>query len=657
MTPGCAATCRTASTTPGMKRRAVERVVPDRQQLAGRAEQHLLVGDQAAQPQRSARVCRPRGPRARRPGRRSSRRARRRAPASAPGLPDQRRGPRRRAGGGVDLVRVVQLDHLDRLVEPGRLLRERHHQDGADGEVGGDQDADAGLRRPPGSRSASTRSSSQPGGADHDVDATVDAVGDVGRRGVRHGELDRHVGATEVAQVVAVVEAPHERRARRRRPTAAHTCDAHSPGRTDHGHLDIAHALQPNEAGAGSPASVGSADGRPASRPRRARPGAPWGPRSGPSTPHRDPVIRPSSHADFQANAALALAKAARPAAARGRRRDRRSPRGRRRLRATSTVSGPGFVNLTLRDDWLAARAADARRRPAPGVPVASRGRSSRSTTPPRTWPRRCTSATCAPPSSATRSPGSWSTSATTSIRQNHIGDWGTPFGMLIEHLLDVGEDSARGGAARSATRTRSTRRRGRKFDADADVRRPGPAAGGPAAGRRPGDAAAVAGARRPVQASTSTRSTRTLGVTLTDEDLAGESMYNDVARRGLRRAGGTPGSPSISDGALCVFLDGFTGREGKPVPLIIRKSDGGYGYATTDLAAIRYRVRRPARRPDRSTSSARRRACTCGWSAPTAREAGWLPPEVEAGARRRSATCSARTARSCAPAAAPRCG
>ena len=46
-----------------------------------------------------------------------------------------------------------------------------------------------------------------------------------------------------------------------------------------------------------------------------------------------------------------------------------------------------------------------------------------------------------------------------------------------------------------------------------------------------------------------------------------------------------------LSDGALCVFLDGFTGREGRPVPLIIRKSDGGYGYGTTDLATIRHRV------------------------------------------------------------------
>ena len=51
-------------------------------------------------------------------------------------------------------------------------------------------------------------------------------------------------------------------------------------------------------------------------------------------------------------------------------------------------------------------------------------------------------------------------------------------------------------------------------------------------------------------------------------------------------------GVARISDGALCAFPPGFTGRDGEPLPLIIRKSDGGYNYATTDLATIRYRIR-----------------------------------------------------------------
>ncbi len=80
------------------------------------------------------------------------------------------------------------------------------------------------------------------------------------------------------------------------------------------------------------------------------------------------------------------------------------------------------------------------------------------------------------------------------------------------------------------------------------------------------------------------------LGVTLTDADIAGESLYNpmlagvvaDLEAQGLARE---------SEGALCVFPEGFAGRDGEPLPLIIRKQDGGYGYATTDLAAVRYRA------------------------------------------------------------------
>jgi arginyl-tRNA synthetase len=80
------------------------------------------------------------------------------------------------------------------------------------------------------------------------------------------------------------------------------------------------------------------------------------------------------------------------------------------------------------------------------------------------------------------------------------------------------------------------------------------------------------------------------LGVTLRDEHIAGESLYNpwlsqvvdDLTARNLAVA---------SDGAICVFPPGFLGRDQQPLPLIIRKQDGGYGYATTDLAAIRYRT------------------------------------------------------------------
>ena len=117
--------------------------------------------------------------------------------------------------------------------------------------------------------------------------------------------------------------------------------------------------------------------------------------------------------------------------------------------------------------------------------------------------------------------------------------------------------------------------------------------------------------------------------MTLTDEDLAGESpttsmlaeICDELEAKGLA---------TVSDGALCVFLDDFTGREGKPVPLIIRKSDGGYGYATTDLATIRHRVRDLRRRPHPLRHRRPPGAAPQHGLRDTARLAGWLPDDIE---------------------------
>jgi arginyl-tRNA synthetase len=80
------------------------------------------------------------------------------------------------------------------------------------------------------------------------------------------------------------------------------------------------------------------------------------------------------------------------------------------------------------------------------------------------------------------------------------------------------------------------------------------------------------------------------LRVSLTDEDIRGESFYNDMLADTVGQLE-ERGIAVVSEGALCAFPAGFTGREGRPLPLIIRKSDGGYNYASTDLAAVRYRV------------------------------------------------------------------
>src|SRR5208282_4908279 len=115
------------------------------------------------------------------------------------------------------------------------------------------------------------------------------------------------------------------------------------------------------------------------------------------------------------------------------------------------------------------------------------------------------------------------------------------------------------------------------------------------------------------------------LGVTLTDDDIRGESFYNDMLADTVT-ALEEKGIATVSDGALCAFPAGFTGREGRPLPLIIRKSDGGYNYATTDLATIRYRV--DELHVDRaiyvvgSDQTLHFRMVFA-----VAREAGWIPP------------------------------
>ncbi len=174
-------------------------------------------------------------------------------------------------------------------------------------------------------------------------------------------------------------------------------------------------------------------------------------------------------------------------------------------------------------------------------------------------------------------------------IRQNHVGDWGTPFGMLLEHLVDVtggagaGDDASVGelGAFYKAARG--------KFDtseAFAERSRKRVVA------LQSGDAETLALWQRLVAVSSRYFQDvyEKLDVTLRDADICGESFYNPRLAplcEELERSG----KAVVSDGALCLFPAGFKTKEGNPLPLIVRKSDGGYGYATTDLAAIRYRL------------------------------------------------------------------
>jgi arginyl-tRNA synthetase len=298
-----------------------------------------------------------------------------------------------------------------------------------------------------------------------------------------------------------------------------------------------------------------------------------------------DPLIRPSQFADFQANVAMSLAK-----------RLRRAPREvAEAIRAelsdfpgTVEVSGPGFLNITLDDSWIQSEARQMLTDPRLGVGTI---------TPAQTVVIDYS----APNAAKEMHVGHLRTTivgdslarlhehlGNTVIRQNHLGDWGTPFGMLIEHLLDIGEEAAvaqleagMGTEFYQAART--------KFDGDDDfklrarVRVTTLQSGDP-------DTMRLWHVFMDATIRYFNKVYELLGVTLTDADLAGESMYNTMLEKTCDDLEAS-GAAVLSEGALCLFPPGFIGSDDKPLPLIIRKSDGGYGYASTDMAAIRYRV------------------------------------------------------------------
>ncbi|MCS6813552.1 MAG: arginine--tRNA ligase [Cyanobacteria bacterium] len=172
-------------------------------------------------------------------------------------------------------------------------------------------------------------------------------------------------------------------------------------------------------------------------------------------------------------------------------------------------------------------------------------------------------------------------------LRLNHVGDWGTQFGMLIAYLREVYPDALTTYEALDLGDLVAFYRQAKqRFDADADFQAVARQA---VVSLQSGDP----DSRRAWQllCEQSRREFQhiydRLDIRLTER---GESFYNpflpdvltDLAAAGLL----------VEDnGAQCVFLEGFTNKEGKPLPLIVQKSDGGYNYATTDLAAIRYRI------------------------------------------------------------------
>ncbi len=300
-----------------------------------------------------------------------------------------------------------------------------------------------------------------------------------------------------------------------------------------------------------------------------------------------DPLVRPSSFADFQSNAALPLAK-----------RLGKPPREIANellkhldvadIAPDPSVSGPGFINFTLTSDWIAGQATGLLADPRLGTPEPEH---------PLTVVVEYSSPNIAKEMHVghLRSTIVGDSIARTLefaghnvIRDNHVGDWGTPLGMLLEHLLDVGEDSAEAQLLRTNPNAFYQSARV-KFDTDPSF----------AARARERVVKLQAGDEWTLRLWEELMELArgylhdvysTLVVTLTDEDIRGESFYDDMLADTTAELI-AKGLAVDSDGALCVFPPGFAGRDGSPLPVIIRKSDGGYNYSTTDLATIRYRV------------------------------------------------------------------
>ncbi len=305
--------------------------------------------------------------------------------------------------------------------------------------------------------------------------------------------------------------------------------------------------------------------------------------------PGADPVVRPSDRADFQVNGAIGLA-----------RRLGRDPLELARdvlagveladLCESAEVSGNGFVNLTVSTARLAAEVAA----------LAGDERLGVAATPD---PTVVVVDYSAPNVAKEMHVGHLRSTiigdvlvrvlgflGNDVVKENHVGDWGTPFGMLIEHLLDIGENEA---VRELSVGDLSTFYRQARVSFDND-----PSFAERARRRvvllQRGDPETIRLWRILVDESLAyfDEVYKRLGVLLTRDDVVGESFYNpmlpavvaDLDAAGLL----------VEDaGALCVFPPGFSNREGEALPLIVQKHDEGFGYAATDLAAIRDRVDR----------------------------------------------------------------
>ncbi|MFK0175376.1 arginine--tRNA ligase [Streptomyces xanthochromogenes] len=344
-----------------------------------------------------------------------------------------------------------------------------------------------------------------------------------------------------------------------------------------------------------------------------------------------DPLLRRSDRADFQANGILALAK---------------KLKGNPRELATKVtdaldapdllkdveVSGPGFLNITLTDraiiETLAARAADDRLgvplKENPGVTVIDYAQ------PNVAKEMHVGHLRSAVIGDALR--GMLDFTGEKTIGRHHIGDWGTQFGMLIQYLIenpgelapadDVDGEQAMSNLNRVYKASRAV------FDSDEEFKE---RARKRVVALQSGDKETLELWQQFVDESKVYFYSvfEKLDMEIRDDEIVGESAYNDLMQETARLLEES-GVAVRSEGALVVFFDEIRGKDDQPVPLIVQKADGGFGYAASDLSAIRNRV------TDLNATSLIyvvdvRQSLHFKMVFETARRAGWLGDDVTA--------------------------
>ncbi|MFI8490505.1 arginine--tRNA ligase [Streptomyces rubrogriseus] len=346
-----------------------------------------------------------------------------------------------------------------------------------------------------------------------------------------------------------------------------------------------------------------------------------------------DPLLRRSDRADYQANGILALAK-----------KTKANPRelatevvGRittgDELIKDVEVSGPGFLNITVADRAitanLAARLADGERL---GVPL----KQDAGTTvvdyaqPNVAKEMHVGHLRSAVIGDALRSMLDFTGEKT--IGRHHIGDWGTQFGMLIQYLFEhPGELAPAGdvdGEQAMSNLNRVYKASRAVFDTDEEFKE---RARRRVVALQSGDKETLELWQQFVDESKVYFYSvfEKLDMEIRDDEIVGESAYNDGMPETARLLE-EMGVAVRSEGALVVFFDEIRGKDDQPVPLIVQKADGGFGYAASDLTAIRNRVQ------DLHATTLLyvvdvRQSLHFRMVFETARRAGWLGDEVTA--------------------------